>query len=191
MPDLLPEHPGVLEGHGIRLEPMSVGHAAALLAASDTLQFQFMPTTPTWTESGFEEYIRERTSGGSYAWVCVLDGEVVGASTIFDVSLAHRHLEVGHTWITESCRGTRVNPAMKLLMLTYAFETFGAVRVQLKCDARNMRSRNAIVKLGASFEGILRNHMILPSGELRQTAFHSILDSEWPAVKAGLLARLD
>ncbi len=116
-------------------------------------------------------------------------GAAFGSTSIFDIS-PNRTMEVGHTWLGASHRKTAANTEAKVLILGHCFDALGAIRVQLKCDERNTRSRAAIERLGARFEGILRNQMILPDGHKRQAAIYSILDSEWPAVKARLETRL-
>ncbi len=107
-----------------------------------------------------------------------------------DVRPAHRGLEIGYTWIARAYQGTRVNPECKYLLLRHAFEKLGAIRVQLKTDGRNLQSQHAIEKLGAVKEGVLRKHLILPDGYVRDTVMYSITDSEWPHVKSRLEARL-
>jgi RimJ/RimL family protein N-acetyltransferase len=101
-----------------------------------------------------------------------------------------RGLEIGSTWLTPAVWRTAVNTECKLLLLRHAFETLGCIRVQIKTDALNKRSRRAIERLGAQFEGILRQHMVVRDGRYRDTAMYSIIDTEWPAVKAKLAASL-
>jgi RimJ/RimL family protein N-acetyltransferase len=101
----------------------------------------------------------------------------------------HKRAEIGFTWYAQSAQGSEVNPAAKLLLFAHAFAS-GANRVELKCDARNTRSRAAILKLGATQEGILRHHMVMPDGHLRDTVYFSVLAQEWPQVRARLEARL-
>lgn len=186
--------PTVLEGKTIRLEPLELRHAANLLKNADEEAWLYMFDKPTpWNQEGFENYIRVRT-GAQFVAFAVIDkatGEAIGSSSYMDIRPEHRALEVGHTWITSRQRGTATNPEMKLLMLQHAFESLGALRVQLKTDERNSRSRAAILKLGAKWEGGLRNHMLMPDGHHRTTVFYSVLPEEWPEVKAGLLARLE
>lgn len=117
-------------------------------------------------------------------------GQTVATSSFMDIRSEHRALEIGMTWIGSRWQGTWVNPELKLLMLSHAFDRLGAVRVQLKCDARNLRSQSAIAKLGAVREGVLRNHAIQPNGFVRDTVMYSILDREWPSVRQGLETRL-
>ena len=102
----------------------------------------------------------------------------------------HYGLEIGSAWIRKSARGTRVNPAMKHLMLEHAFENLDAIRVELKTDERNAQSRAAILKLGAEFEGIRRNHIIMPDGHFRNSACYSVVHTQWEAVCDGLLKRI-
>ena len=118
------------------------------------------------------------------------DGAVVGTTSFFDISAAHRRVEIGMTFLTEGARAGPVNPDIKLAMLSHAFGA-GAVRVELVTDARNLRSQAAIARLGAVREGVLRRHKITWTGHVRDTVMFSITDLDWPAVRAGLEARLD
>ncbi len=108
-----------------------------------------------------------------------------------DISLQHRGLEIGWTWLTPALWGTGFNYECKLLLLTHAFEKLHMIRVYLKTDENNLRSRTAIGKIGASFEGILRNHMIRDDGTYRHSAVYSIIESEWPEVKLSLKQKLE
>lgn len=118
-------------------------------------------------------------------------GKLVGATSFCDIDLANKALEVGWTWYTPPAQGTLVNPACKLLLLEHAFEKIKCVRVQLKCDLRNLRSQAAIAKLGATREGVLRQHRIQQNGFVRDTVMYSITAVEWPAIKHGLASRLN
>ena len=194
--------PVTLTGRFVRLEPLGRAHAAGLLAAADPETFRYMHTVPrTWDVAGFEGYIdtllastamncfavcRNDTSGGATP---------VGVTAYLDIRPEHRGVEIGMTWYSPSVRGTAINPETKRLLLAHAFETDlypagPAIRVMLKTDERNARSRAAILKLGATFEGILRNHVVMPDGFLRQTAVYGVIDAEWPGVRARLDARL-
>ena len=117
-------------------------------------------------------------------------GQAVGVSSYTDVRPEHRGLEIGGTWIGRTYQRTAVNPECKYLMLRHAFENLGAVRVQLKTDSRNTQSQRAIEKLGAQKEGVLRKHIILPDGYVRDTVMYSITVEEWPEVRVGLEDRL-
>ena len=124
---------------------------------------------------------------------CVVDpatGQALGITTYLDIRPAHRGLEIGWTWYSPRARGTAINPACKLLLLGHAFERLGAIRVCLKTDERNARSRAAIFKLGAKFEGVMRENLIMPDGFHRSTAMYGVLAGEWPGVRRALEARL-
>jgi N-acetyltransferase len=118
------------------------------------------------------------------------DGRIVGMSAYLNIRPEHAGAEIGFTWYDAGVRGTLVNPACKLMLLSHAFAC-GAQRMELKTDALNGRSRAALLKLGATFEGIHRRHMLMPDGRWRDTVWYSVLASEWPRVEAGLIARLD
>lgn len=184
-----------LAGHGVRLEPLEPRHRAELLApASDPAAWEFTPVDDrggplaAWLDTWFD---RAMACGDVvFAVRRLADGAIVGSTRYLNVEPAHRRLEIGGTWYGPDARGTAVNPACKLLLLEHAFEALGALRVELKCDARNARSRRAIAKLGATEEGVLRRHMILGDGWVRDTVYFSVLDHEWPRVRAGLEARV-
>ncbi|MFG0294139.1 MAG: GNAT family N-acetyltransferase [Phycisphaerales bacterium JB050] len=197
----------------VMLEPLSVAHAPALVACADQTTFRWFPTRPDSvgtdgvgpvTVDAMERFLAGYLAGADRRGFAIVDrhtGRVVACSSYLDVRPAHRGLEIGSTWIAPDRRGTQTNPAMKLAMLTMAFETdvFGAgsvergsaIRVQLKTHHENLASRRAIEKIGAVFEGVLRNHMVMPDGSVRHTVMYAITPEDWPAVKAGLLARLE
>jgi RimJ/RimL family protein N-acetyltransferase len=126
-----------------------------------------------------------------YATVRQSDGVVVGTTRFIDIRRPHRGLEIGWTWITPAAQRTAINTEAKYLMLRRAFEEWGALRVQLKTDANNAQSRAAIQRIGAAFEGILRKQLLRDhDGYQRDTAMFSITDTEWPAAKRKLEARL-
>lgn len=133
----------------------------------------------------FETFDREK----EVHFVVRYTGEVVGSTCYLAINAQHKRLEIGGTWYTASARGTVVNPACKLLLTQHAFD-WGAQRVEWKTDSNNKRSRAAIEKLGAKFEGTLRNHMFLHDGRVRDTVYYSMLPEEWPAAKAKLEARV-
>lgn len=120
----------------------------------------------------------------------VVDGEIIGSTRYYNISQEHHRLTIGYTWYIVDVWGTVVNPECKYLLLRHAFETLHINRVELLTDVRNLRSRAAIKKLGAIEEGILRWHMIVEDGRIRDTVVHSIIKSEWPPVKLGIEARL-
>jgi len=127
---------------------------------------------------------------GTFAIVDQVSNQVIGSTRYANIEPAHRRLEIGWTWLTPSFQRTAANTEAKLMLLTHAFETLGAQRVEFKTDKLNDRSREAILRIGAAEEGIFRKHMIMSTGRVRDTVYFSIIDTEWPAVKAKLLARL-
>jgi len=180
-----------LSGHGVTLRPLEVADAGALL--DDGLDAEFwrgmttpMPRTVADLEANFGAALA--TPGRESFAVVDADGAVVGTTSFYDV--LPTRLEIGHTFYLRRVWGTHVNPAAKLLLLTEAFETRGVTRVALRCDVRNARSRAAVEKLGGVYEGTLRKHRAASDGVVSDTAYYSIVDDEWPAVRAGLLARL-
>lgn len=186
--------PVTLEGPSLRLEPLSEAHAPGLLAAATPDLFDYMLVVPReWTLDGFRRYVRDvnAQSGLVPLAAVVRDTETVaGISCYLDMRPDHRGLEIGNTWFGRDYQGTTVNPEAKYLMLRHAFETLRAIRVQLKTDARNLRSQRAITRLGATYEGTLRKHIITPDGFIRDTVMYSVVDDEWPQVRDGLLCRM-
>jgi RimJ/RimL family protein N-acetyltransferase len=182
----------------VRLEPLAAGHRPDLAAAVEADASAFRVSGPGVEPEGIDGWIqaalREMAAGTRlpFAVLDVSSGQAIGSSSYLDMVPDDDRLEIGHTWYGGPWQGTAVNPAAKLLLLGQAFESLGAQRVMLKCDARNERSRRAILALGARFEGILRRYgrRIDQPELLRDAAVYSILDEEWPAVRAGLEARL-
>lgn len=186
--------PITLHGTTVRLEPLEERHAGDLFAAADDDTFLYMLSLPqTGDLEGFQTYVRDLTSHPDYVSLAMVLRETeraIGMSSYLDIRPPHRGLEIGNTWIGRAWHGTEINPEAKYLMLRHAFEDLGAVRVQLKTDGRNLHSQAAIAKLGAAYEGILRRHIVLPDGFIRDTVMYSITDEEWPEVKARLIQRL-
>lgn len=187
-------HPVTLTGRFVRLEPLEPRHASDLALAATPETFRYFSWGPDrFDAAGLGEFIafmRELKRTVAFAIIALDTGRAVGITSYLDIRDKHRGLEIGWTWIAADRRGTAINPEMKLLLLTHAFETLGAIRVCLKTDLRNERSQAAIAKLGAVREGVLRELIIMRDGHRRHTVFFSILESEWPGVKAGLTARL-
>lgn len=185
-----------LQGQHVRLEPLSMEYLDALCAIGlDEDLWRWTPSQVTTTDqmrAYVEEALREREQGKSLPFVIVSRAEdaVAGCTRFGNIVPEHKRLEIGWTWVGRAWQRTAVNTETKLLLLTHGFETLGMQRVELKTDSLNERSRNAILRLGAKQEGILRKHMITDSGRLRDTVYFSILDNEWPAVKVGLQGRL-
>ena len=121
-----------------------------------------------------------------FATIDLASGRAIGSSRFLSIVPEHRRLEIGWTWVGIAYQRTGANREAKLLQLAHAFETLGANRVEFKTHARNERSRNALAGIGATFEGVFRNHMVMPDGSLRDSAYFSIVADEWPAVRAEL-----
>ncbi len=184
--------PVTLTGAHVVLEPASERHHADLLAAAqDDLVWAWLPWARPHSEADVAAMLEgERAIAFPYAQVDAAGGRAVGVTTYRDVDERHRTLEIGGTWIGRPWWRTAINTEAKLLFLGHAFETLGANRVALKTDVRNERSQAAIARLGAVREGVLRHQYIRRDGSLRDTVMFSIVPEEWPAVKAGLEARL-
>lgn len=179
----------------LALEPLRSEHDEALRRMAAIQDFQYwVSTVPRSLEpeawSRFSEEIRAMPNVVPFAVRDLTTGNLVGSTTFMDIRAGARGLEIGMTWLTESARGTWINPLMKRMMLAHAFDSWSAIRVQLKTDARNLHSQAAIRKLGAQYEGILRQHGIQINGFRRDTAMFSIIESEWPDVRRRLDTRL-
>jgi N-acetyltransferase len=193
MPDL---KPAVLEGAHVRLEPLSLTHLDGLCAVGlDPELWKWIPT-PVRDREQMKAYVElaldEQRRGVALPFATVLkaEGRVIGSTRYANISLKDRRVEIGWTWIGKPWQRSAVNTEAKYLMLRHAFEALGCVRVELKTDALNDKSRNAILRIGAKQEGVFRKHVLTHSGRMRDTVYFSILDGEWPAVKAGLEAKL-
>lgn len=183
--------PVTLKGHRLVLEPLNASHAARFLAAADQEAFRYIWDSPKrFSLEGVHDFIQSIPEGRIAFAAISCNGEFLGSSSFFDVREEHLDIEIGHTWISKAFQGTFVNPEMKFLMLRHAFEDLGAIRVQLKTDARNKQSQAAMRKLGLTFEGVLRNHIVMPDGFIRDTMMFSAIDTEWPVMKAKLIERL-
>lgn len=190
MPTPVIVRPVVLEDAVVRLEPLTENHADALLAAMDADTFAYMATKPaSHTVAEVREYIAamlRRADQVAFAVRRRPNNQVIGTTSYMNIRPEHRGLEIGCTWIGSAWRGTGVNTAMKRLMLTHAFETLGAIRVELRTDARNARSRRAIEKLGAEQEALFRRHMVMADGRYRDSVVYAITDDRWPEVRSRL-----
>ena len=186
----------VLQGSLVRLEPLHEGHAAALAAAAQKLDWGWF-LKPLRTRSDIDKRISDGLKAESkdeayvFAVIMKKDGQVVGSTSYLQVAAEHKRAEIGSTWYTSDTQGTKVNPECKYLLLKHAFEDWGAERVQLTTDANNLRSQRAILKLGAKFEGKLRSDKRRPDGSMRDSMVYSIIASEWPTIREGLLARIN
>jgi RimJ/RimL family protein N-acetyltransferase len=190
--------PVTLEGRHVRLEPLTAAHAPDLFAALsvDPSIWRWRSAEPPDTLAGMEVMIAADLAAQAkgeivaFAQVERSSGRAVGGTTYMSISRRDRGLEIGATWLGKPWQRTGINTEAKYLLLRHAFEELGAARVQLKTDRRNLQSQAAIERLGAVREGVLRKHMLTRGGVLRDTVMYSILDDEWPAVKAGLEAKM-
>ena len=180
----------------VRLERLDPAHTCDLMAAVAPgelwrLWYASVPA-PEQMAAEIDRRLAEHAAGRLAPWAIIdaRSGSAVGMTTYLNLHQAHRRLEIGSTWIGQEAHGTGINPAAKLLLLQRAFTELGCVAVEFRTHFHNHRSRAAIERLGAKQDGVLRNHRILPDGSLRDTVVYSVLDIEWPAVRAGLLARL-
>ena len=179
---------------GIDMIPLTIENGMELMGTASLEDFRFWLTVTPDSESpeDWSKFITEMLAVSNSVSFAFRDRETqkwVGKSSFMDIRAQALGLEIGMTWIAKEMRGTWVNPMMKWLMMKTAFEQWGAIRVQLKTDGRNIHSQNAIKKLGAIYEGTLRKHGIQKNGFIRDTAMFSITDSEWPSVEQNLLGR--
>jgi RimJ/RimL family protein N-acetyltransferase len=184
--------PVVLEGRHLRLEPLTPAHHADLCEVGlDPDLWRWIPIpvrTPEDMSIYIETALAEQASGRSlpFAQIEQATGKAIGSTRYMNIETAHRRVEIGSTWIAPAWQRTAINSESKYLLLKHAFEVLGCMRVELKTDSLNERSRAAIRRIGAIEEGIFRNHMIVHTGRIRHTVYYSIVDSEWPGVKAQL-----
>ncbi len=188
--------PVTLSGETVRLEPLTLAHVAPLCTVGlEPALWRWIPTPVThaaemqaYVEIALEE--QRRGVAVPFAIVDQARNSAIGSTRYASIDRANRRLEIGWTWLTSAYQRTKANTEAKLLLLTHAFETLGAVRVELKTDALNEQSRTAILRLGAVEEGTFRKHLITASGRWRDSVYFSILDTEWPAIKDRLAAKL-
>lgn len=189
--------PVTLEGRYVKLVPLEREHQDALAnAATDgelwKLWYTSVPSPETigaWMDTA----LALRDSGGAqpFTIIDVRTGDVVGSTRYMNVEAAHRRLEIGSTWYAKRVQRTAINTEAKLLLLSYAFDTLKTIAVEFRTHFMNRQSRAAIARLGAKEDGILRNHQIGRDGIYRDTVVFSIIESEWPAVRANLSAKLE
>ena len=189
--------PVALEGQHVRLEPLAKTHLAGLEEVGlDEELWRWIPTQVRTAEemaAYIETALQEQERGLSLPFAILekASGRVIGSTRYGNIDRLHHRVEIGWTWVARDWQRTAMNTEAKYLLLRHAFETLGCIRVELKTDSLNEKSRAAILRIGAQQEGIFRNHMITASGRIRHTVYFSILDSEWPAVKARLESRLN
>ena len=190
--------PLTLEGSAVRLEPIWREHAGLFWdVAKNDLEdiFRWIPYAMKRYEDFqnlIEKALAEQERGESVVFATVerSSGQTIGSTRFMNIDRRNKRVEIGSTWIAPAWQRTAVNTEAKYLMLRHAFEVWGCIRVELKTDALNQKSRNAILRIGAKEEGTLRRHLVTWTGRVRDTVYFSILDSEWPGVKAKLEARL-
>jgi RimJ/RimL family protein N-acetyltransferase len=189
--------PVTLEGRHVRLEPLAKGHLAGLARVGlDKELWRWIPT-PVRTQEDMAAYIetalqeQERGVALPFAILEKATGRAIGSTRYGNIDRVHHRVEIGWTWVARDWQGTAMNTEAKYLLLKHAFETLGCLRVELKTDSLNEQSRAAILRIGAKEEGIFRNHMITESGRIRHSVYFSIIESEWPAVKARLETMLN
>jgi RimJ/RimL family protein N-acetyltransferase len=190
-------YPVTLAGHQVRLEPLSAAHAESLLAAAGDGELWNSSVTLVPSHANIGEYIdaalQAQAGGRELPFVIIRKSSdtVVGTTRFYDIERNDRRVAIGYTWLSRSAQRTAINTEAKLLLLTHAFETWQCIRVELITDFLNEQSRAAILRLGAKQEGVLRNHMIMPGGRIRDSVCFSIIEAEWPEVKTRLLNRLE
>ena len=184
--------PVELTGARARLVPMQPPHAAGLYEAGRAPEiWTYMPMQIRTLDDMrrlVDDALRAQRAGEELPFV-IIDREtdqIVGSTRLMDVSVAHRGVEIGWTWLSQGAQRTRINTECKYLLLRHCFETLHALRVTLKTDLRNVRAQQAIERLGAVREGVLRRHRILPDGYVRDSVYYSIILEEWPAIKERL-----
>ncbi len=179
-----------LANRWVTLEPLVAAHFEELQRAADDPRLWAL-TLRDGSGPGFAGWFAAASAAGCVPYVVrTAAGEVVGSSSLLDLNPAFRTVEIGNTWYAASAQGTAANPASKRLLLGHGFDTLGLTRVQFQVDARNARSQAAVLKLGATREGVLRKHKVTYTGWVRDTVVFSILADEWPAVRDRLDERL-
>lgn len=189
--------PVLLSGRVVRLEPLGVAHAAGLLLAGhDESLWRVTVQPPLNTADAVAHYLAHAAAQAArgeevpFAVVSCDTGAVIGSTRWMDISRPHRRVEIGGSWLMPSAQGTLANTEAKYLQLVQLFELLGAVRVQFKTDLRNSQSQRALEKLGAIREGVLRRHMVVRDGFVRDSVYYGITDADWPGVKRRLQERL-
>lgn len=189
-------HPTTLQGRHVRLEPLTIDHLDALCVAGlDEELWRWTPRRIT-SRDEMRTFVEDALEGQQrgemlpFATIERSSGRVVGSTRFGAIDLANRRVEIGWTWVAVPWQRTAINTEAKLLMLAHAFDTWGCHRVEFKTDALNVRSRQAIIRLGAMEEGTLRKHIVTGSGRIRDTVYFSIIDDEWPGVRDRLSSRV-
>ena len=188
--------PITLEGQHARLEPLTQAHVGPLIAAASDGELWNTQVTIIPQPAGMKDYIQAALDGQAqgrelpFVTIRKSSNQVVGTTRFYEIRPPDRAAAIGYTWLAASAQRTAINTESKLLLLAHAFEHWRCNRVELITDVLNEQSRAAILRLGAKQEGILRKHLILPSGRVRDSVLFSIVDDEWPQVKETLAKRL-
>lgn len=188
--------PVILEGQYVRLEPLSASHEEPLnrAAADGELWNSTFTIVPTREEMAayIATALGAQALGRELPFLIIQKSlnRVAGTTRFYDIDPENRRLDIGYTWLSASVQRTAVNTEAKLLLLTHAYEHWRCIRVEFVTDVLNQQSRAAILRLGAKEEGVLRNHLIMPGGRYRDSVCFSIIEAEWPEVKARLEAKL-
>ena len=189
--------PVTLEGQHVRLEPLLPAHEEPLIAAASDGELwnstvTIVPSSPARMIDYIQAALNGQARGRELPFVIIRksSNKVVGTTRFYEIRPNDRAVAIGYTWLSRSAQRTAVNTESKLLLLTHAFEHWRCNRVELITDVLNQQSRSAILRLGAKEEGVLRKHLILPSGRIRDSVLFSIIAEEWPEVKLGLAVKL-
>ena len=188
--------PVVLQNNQVLLTPFSDEHAEGLAKIAFDQEIWRWTSPHINTREDFEKYLMQlklhQENQEKYPFTIIekADNRVAGITTYMSIAPEHQRLEIGSTWMGKAFHGTGINKACKFLLLQYAFEQLGCIRVELKTDFNNQQSRKAIAKLGAKEEGVLRQHMIMPGGRVRDTVYFSILKEEWPSIKQNIFSKM-
>lgn len=184
--------PVTLEGKLVRLEPLRLEHSEGLWEAGRFEEiWRYMRvkmTKPSDARDFIHSALKNEAEGTELPFVIInqQDGKIIGSTRFLTISRKDRGLEIGFTWLTPSVWKTAINTECKWLLLRHCFEQLGCIRVQFKTDSRNLNSQRAIARIGGVHEGVLRNHVILPDGYIRDSVYFSIVDHEWPTVQKKL-----
>lgn len=188
--------PVTLEASHVRLEPLLPAHEGSLIAAAGDGELWNSKFTVVPSRATISAYMEAALTGQAHSRELPFvirqksSGLIVGTTRFYNIDRENRSAEIGYTWLAARAQRTAVNTEAKLLLLTHAFEYWHCIRVALVTDVQNEQSQKAILRLGAKQEGILRNHLIMPNGRYRDSVCFSIIEAEWPEVKARLEARL-
>jgi len=190
--------PVTLTGRSVRLEPLALDHVKALTeVGTDESIWRWNPSLTVRNEADMRRYVEHAVQQHTgalalpFATVHLGDDRPIGSTRFANFDHEHKRVEIGYTWIAPPWQRSSVNTEAKYLMLRYAFETWGCIRVEFKTDSLNEKSRNALKRIGAVEEGTFRNHMLTHSGRIRHSVYFSITDGEWPQIKAALEAKLE